>query len=169
MDILSIAQQWAREEIFSSKFFVVVRVVFIAIAVGFWQVGKSELARAYIVPMAVCGGLLLIIGGGLIYSNYTRLNSFAGAYNMSKTEFVKAEMERTQSTIRQTNSTIYLWIPALIVLAALLIIFIDKSVWRASCITSIAFLIVLMIVYSNSYSRIVECDKALKNSKMVSE
>ncbi|MFR9546760.1 MAG: hypothetical protein SNJ29_14460 [Rikenellaceae bacterium] len=101
MDILAIASQWAKDEIFSSKLFIVAGVIFLVISIGFWQLGKTEIARAYIVPFAVCSALLLII-------------------------------------------------------------FIDKPMWRAACVTTIAFLITLLVVDSNSHSRIVEYDKALK-------
>ncbi len=102
--------------------------------------------------------------GGLTYNNYSRLKAFPVAYNESRTEFIKAEIERTESTIASTDSTIFKWIPILIIVAALLIIFVDKPMWRAACVTSIAFLITLLVVDSNSHSRIVEYDKALKRS-----
>ncbi|MFI3298986.1 MAG: hypothetical protein R3Y49_04195 [Rikenellaceae bacterium] len=165
MDILSVASQWAKDEIFSSKLFIVAGVIFIIISIGFWQLGKTEIARAYITPFAVCGGLLLIIGGGLTYNNYSRLKTFQKAYNENRTEFIASEIERTQSTIASTEKTIFVWIPILIVAAALLIIFVDKPTWRAISITAIAFLITLLVVDSNSHSRIVNYDKALKEAR----
>ncbi|MFI3331731.1 MAG: hypothetical protein R3Y38_08015 [Rikenellaceae bacterium] len=162
MDILTVATQWAKDEIFSSKLFILAAILFVAIAIGFWQLGKSEIARAYIIPFAVCGALLLIIGGGLTYNNYSRLNSFPKTYSENSNEFIKAEIERTESTITSTEKTIFVWIPILIIVAALLIIFVDKPVWRAACVTTIAFLITLLVVDSNSHSRIVGYDKALK-------
>ncbi len=165
MDILGIASQWAKDEIFSSKLFIVAGVIFLIISIGFWQLGKTEIARAYIVPFAVCSALLLIIGGGLTYNNYTRLKAFPEAYNDNRTEFIEAEIERTESTITSTESTIFKWIPILIIAAALLIIFVDKPMWRAACVTAIAFLITLLVVDSNSHSRIVNYDKALKEAR----
>ncbi len=165
MDILGIATQWAKDEIFSSKLFIVAGVIFLIISIGFWQLGKTEIARAYIVPFAVCSGLLLIIGGGLTYNNYTRLKAFPDAYNDNQTEFIASEIERTENTITSTESTIFKWIPILIIAAALLIIFVDKPMWRAACVTTIAFLITLLVVDSNSHSRIVGYDKALKEAQ----
>ncbi|MFI3328694.1 MAG: hypothetical protein SNH79_05105 [Rikenellaceae bacterium] len=162
MDILTIASQWAKDEIFSSKLFIIAGVLFVCISVGFWHLGRTEIARAYIAPFAVCGALLLIIGGGLTYNNYSRLKAFPAAYDESRTEFVKAEIERTQSTITSTDNTIFKWIPILIIVAALLIIFVDKPTWRAACVTTIAFLITLLVVDSNSHARIVNYHKALE-------
>ncbi len=162
MDILSIASQWAKDEIFSSKFFILAAIIFIAISIGFWQLGKSELAKSFTIPTLVCGALLLIIGLGLIYNNHTRLKSFSEAYNSNKIEFVESELERTENTISQTERTIFMIIPIIIIIAALLIIFIDKSIWRATSISIIAMMIVLLLVDSNSHSRIVSYNKALK-------
>ncbi len=64
MDILGIASQWAKDEIFSSKLFILAGILFVVVSIGFWQLGRTEIARAYITPFAVCGALLLIIGGG---------------------------------------------------------------------------------------------------------
>ncbi len=162
MDILAIASQWAKDEIFSSKLFILAGVIFVVISIGFWYLGKTEIAKAYIIPFAVCGGLLLIIGGGLTYNNHTRLKAFPTAYSESPTEFVQAEIQRAEATIGQTERTIYRWIPILIIIASILIIFIDKPIWRAASIVSIAFLIILLTVDSNSHSRIVEYNKNLR-------
>ncbi len=165
MDILGIASQWAKDEIFSSKLFIVAGVIFLIISIGFWHLGKTEIARAYIAPFAVCSALLLIIGGGLTYNNYSRLKAFPTSYNDNRTEFIESEIERTESTIISTENTIFKWIPILIIAAALLIIFVDKPICRAICVTAIAFLITLLVVDSNSHSRIVDYDKALKEAR----
>ncbi len=162
MEILNIATQWAKDEIFSSKLFIFVGIMFVLISVGFWQLGKTEIARSYIVPFLVCGGLLLIIGGGLTYNNHTRLKAFPKDYNDNPTEFVNAEIERTAATISSTENIIYKWIPILIIACALILIFVDRPAWRAFAITSIALLIVLLTVDSNSHSRIVNYHKALE-------
>ena len=76
MDILKISMEWAKDEILSSKFFILFGLLFLFGALGFWQMGKTELAKAFINPLLVCGTLLLIIGVGLLYSNTTRIQSF---------------------------------------------------------------------------------------------
>ncbi len=155
MDILNISTQWARDEIFSSKFFVVIAIIFIAVAIGFWQLGKSELAKSFVIPMLVCGALIMIIGIGLIYNNTARLRMFEEEYNRDRVEFVESELSRTASTIVQTKTIIYLWIPILIIIAALGLILLDSPRYRAFFITVIAMMLVLMFVDSNSCSRIV--------------
>ncbi len=162
MDTLNVATQCARDEIFSSKFFIVAAVIFIAGAIGFWVIGKSELAKSFTTPMLVCGTLLLVIGVGLVYNNQTRVKNFTETYNKDKIEFIKLEIERTEKTIIQTEKTIFRWIPIIIIIAALLIIFIDKPAWRAASISIIAMMIVLLFVDSNSHSRIKAYNEILK-------
>ena len=61
-------------------------------------------------------------------------------------------------------------IPLIIVVAALLIIFIDKPIWRAISITTIAMMVVILLVDNNANARIevyhkqlVLIEKELKN------
>lgn len=169
MDILNIATTWAKDEIFSSKIFIAVGILYILIAIGFWQLGKTDLAKAYIIPFIVCGSLLLIIGSGLTYNNHTRLKVFPRAYEQSKTEFITTELERTESTIKSTESIIFRWIPILIAAAALVIIFTNKPTLRAASIVAITFLITLLIVDSNSHSRIVNYQNSLNKADITTQ
>ena len=69
MDILKTATDWAKAEIFSSSFFIVFGALFVAVSIGFWQLGKTDLAKAYVIPTLVAGVLLMIIGLGLFFNN----------------------------------------------------------------------------------------------------
>ncbi len=154
MDILTLAQQWAKQEAFSSKFFILAAVLFFAISIGFWKFGQSEIARSYIYPTCICGLLLLIIGGGLVYNDTRRYNTFPSEYRENPEAFLQAELARSEKTSVSSYNTIYRTIPVLIIVAALLIIIFDKPIVRASCITTIAFLSVLLFVDSTAQSRI---------------
>ena len=81
MEILKIATDWAKAEVFSSTFFIFFGVIFVLASIGFWQLGKTEIARAYLFPALIAGTLLLAIGLGIFFTNKTRTTSFAKAYN----------------------------------------------------------------------------------------
>ncbi|MCB0856355.1 MAG: hypothetical protein KDD63_29250, partial [Bacteroidetes bacterium] len=53
-------------------------------------------------------------------------------------------------------------IPFIIVAAALLIFFVDKPIWRATAITTIAMMVVILLVDSNANARIIEYKKQLE-------
>jgi hypothetical protein len=53
--------------------------------------GKSDMARAYVVPMLVTGTLILIIGLGLFFPSQARLTSFPAAYATDAAGFVADE------------------------------------------------------------------------------
>ena len=72
IDILKTSIDWAKAEIFSSSFFALMGLLFILTSIGFWQLGKTGTAKAFIIPLLVAGGLLVVLGVGLIISNQLR-------------------------------------------------------------------------------------------------
>lgn len=154
IDILKAATDWAKAEVYSSTFFIIFGAMFILASIGFWQLGKSDMAKAYIIPTIVAGILLLVVGVGIFYANNSRVTSFTKDYKIDSIEFVKTELIRTEKTIEEYNLVVFKIIPSLIVVFSLIIIFIDKSNWRASMITSIAMLVMILFVDSNAKTRL---------------
>ena len=68
MDILKTATDWAKDELFSTPFFILFGVIFMLTSLGFWQLGKTDMARAYILPTLVAGALLTTVGLGLFFT-----------------------------------------------------------------------------------------------------
>ena len=170
MDILRTATDWAKAEVFSSTFFILFGVLFILASIGFWQLGKTDLAKAFVIPTMVAGILLLTIGVGLVFSNKSRIANFPVAYKSDASAFVQSEIDRTEKTVKEYQTIVFKIIPLIIVAAALLLIFIDKPIWRAIGITTIAMMVVILSVDINANARIeayhqqlVSADKDLKN------
>lgn len=153
MEILKLAIDWAKTEIFSSSFFVVFSLLFLLASLGFWQFGKTDLAKAYIIPSLVAGVLLFIVGSGLIYSNVSRVNSFPNDYKQDAVAFVESEIDRTEKTLKGYKN-VFVIIPLIIAICALLMIFFDSPIWRASLITTIAMMSVILLIDGNAGSRI---------------
>ena len=162
MEILKIAIEWAKAEVFSSRFFILFAILFLIASIGFWQLGKSETAKAYIFPTLVAGVLLLAIGLGIFFTNKSRITSFASAYNNDSIAFVKSEITRTEKSMGEYKTIVFKIIPLIITVAALLIVFIDKPLWRAISITTIAMMAVILFVDSNANSRIEAYHKQLE-------
>lgn len=161
MDILKTAIVWAKAEVFSAQFFIFFGILFFIGSVGFWQLGKTELAKAYIIPMLVAGVLTLTIGVGLFIANQSRVTSFVKDYNQNASAFVKAEIVRTQKTINDFQKTVYTAIPIIIIIAALIFIFVNNSTWKAISVTTIAMMIVIIMIDTNSYTRYVDYHEQL--------
>ena len=153
MDPLKIAIDWAKAEVFSSQFFILFGVLFVLATLGFWQWGKTAMAKAFIVPTLVAAILLLVIGLGLVFSNKSRIANFETAYKRDKTAFIASEITRADNTIQEYQLIVFKIIPLIIVVAALFLIFSDSPVWRAASITTIALLVVLLLVDSNAQAR----------------
>lgn len=154
MEIVKLATEWAKAEVFSTRFFIYFAIVFLLASLGFWQLGKTEIARAYIVPTLVAGLLLLTIGLGLFFTNKSRLNQFEAAYNNDASAFVDSEIARAESALKEYRTIVFKAIPFIIIAAALLIVFVDKPIWRASAITTIAMMVVILLVDGTAQARI---------------
>lgn len=162
MEILKIAIEWAKAEVFSSRFFIFFAILFLIASIGFWQLGKTEMAKAYIIPTLIAGLLILAVGVGIFFTNKSRISSFAEAYNANPTEFVKSEIARTNKSMGEYKTIVFKIIPFIIIAAALLIVFIDKPVWRAAAITTIVMMVVILLIDSNANARIETYHKHLE-------
>jgi len=162
MDILKASTDWAKAELFSTPFFILFGVVFMATSFGFWQLGKTEMAKAYIIPTLVAGFLLLIIGLGLFFTNKSRIAQFERDYNADSSAFLTSELERAESTLKEYKNVVFTAIPFIIVACALIIFFINKPIWRASMITTIAMLVVILFIDGTAKARIDAYHKQLE-------
>lgn len=169
MDLSKIAIEWAKAEVFSSRFFIFFALLFILASIGFWQAGKTDTARAFVVPTLVAGVLLLTVGVGIFYANKSRITSFANAYQESPTEFLQSEIIRTEKSLGEFKTIVFKVIPFIIAIAAMVIVFIDKPIWRASAITTIAMMVIILLVDSNANARIEDYHQQLEAVEVPSE
>ena len=125
------------------------------------QLGKTDMAKAYIIPTLVAGALLLIIGFGLFFTNKSRITQFETAYNSDPSAFVESELARAERTLNEYKTIVFKAIPLIIAVCALVIVFIDKPIWRASMITTIAMMVVILLVDGTAHARIDNYNKQL--------
>ena len=161
MELLKLATEWAKAEVFSTRFFILFATLFLIASIGFWQMGKTDLAKAYIIPTLIAGLLLMTIGLGLFYTNKSRIIQFENAFKSDVLAFFQSEIERSESTLKE-YTVVFKVIPILIIIAASLILFINTPTWRAISITTIAMLIVILLVDGTAHSRIVNYHSDLK-------
>lgn len=161
MELLKIATEWAKAEVFSTRFFILFAIGFLVVSAGFWQLGKTDLAKAYVIPTLVAGILLLIIGSGLNYTNIQRVKQFEQDFNSDASAFYQSEIKRSEGTLKE-YTVVFKVIPLLIVVAALIILFINTPTWRAIGITTIAMLIVILLVDGTAHSRMESYHEELK-------
>ncbi|MFK7932442.1 MAG: hypothetical protein AB8G22_02975 [Saprospiraceae bacterium] len=154
MDILKAATDWAKDELFSTPFFILFGVLFVLASIGFWQLGKTDMARAYIIPTLVAGALLTIIGLGLFFTNKARITQFETAYNTDPSAFVASELVRAEATLKEYQTIVFKAIPFIIAVCSIVIVFVDKPIWRASLITTIAMLVVILLIDGTAHARI---------------
>ena len=156
MDIIKFATDWAKAEVFSARFFIFFALLLLAGSAGFWQLGKTEIARSFIVPALVTGILLLAVGVGIFYANKSRITSFQEAYEKDAAAFVQSEIQRTDKSLGEYRTIVFKVIPMIIVLAALLIVFFQNPTVRAASILTIGMMVVILLVDSNANARLQE-------------
>nr|WKN34802.1 hypothetical protein K4G66_20730 [Tunicatimonas sp. TK19036] len=161
MDILKAATDWAKAELISTPFFILFGVVFLAASLGFWQLGRTDMARAYIIPTLVAGGLLLIIGLGLFFTNKSRITQFEKDYTADASAFVAAEIERAEDTLKEYKNIVFTAVPLISAACSLVLLFANAPIWRASMITTMAMLVVILLIDGTAYARIDAYHKQL--------
>ena len=161
MDILKIATDWAKAELVSTSFFIVIGIVFVMASLGFWQFGKTELARAYIIPILVAGGFLMAVGFGLFFTNKTRITQFENAYKSDVSAFVTSELTRAEATLKEYKTIVFTTIPVIMAACALIIYLVNTPIWRAIMISTIAMLAVILLIDGLAYARIYDYNKQL--------
>jgi hypothetical protein len=161
MDLLNLSTEWAKNEVFSTRFFILFAILFFIASVGFWLLGKTDLAKAYVIPTSVAATLLMIVGLGLFYTNKSRIRQFNEEYNTNYISFYESELKRTESTLKEYK-VVFKVIPILIIVAALLILFLNSTTIRAISITTIAMLIIVLLIDGTAHSRIESYNKSLK-------
>ena len=112
------------------------------------------MAKAYIIPTLVAGILLTIIGLGLFFTNKSRASNFSTAYEQDESAFVKSELARAEGTLKEYSTIVFMAIPLIIAACAIGIMFLKTPVWRASLITTIAMLVVILLIDGTAYARI---------------
>ena len=164
MDIVKTATDWARAEVLSSSFFILAGGLYLIASVGFWQLGRTEIARAYTIPTLVAGGLLLIIGVGILLPSLSRLSSFPADYANDASAFVTAELTRADKVLNEYRIAVFRVIPAIIIFCAVLVVFLDGPLWRTSLITTISLMTVVMLIDTNANARLEDYSEKLRTA-----
>ena len=63
-------------------------------------------------------------------------------------------MVRAEATLKEYQTIVFKVIPFIIAVCALIILFMDKRIWRASMITTIAMMVVILLIDGTAHARI---------------
>src|SRR5258708_11401803 len=147
MDILKVSTDWARAEVFSAKMVTLIGVLFFVVALGFWLFGKTAMAKAFVWPVLVSGVLMIVIAAGLYFTNKPRILSFETAYKNNPDEFIKGEIVRTETSQKDLATIVFLVLPVIVIVAALLSMIVSIPVLPAIRITTIALMPSLLFIH----------------------
>ena len=156
MEIINYSIDWARGEVFSARVIALISVFVLLCAAGFYFLGKTSMARAYWLPLALSGVFLVVVAGGLYYANHPRIASFQEQYRENPEQFVKNELERTSKSDSDLTMIVFRILPVLVIACAVGAMFITKTHWRAWFIVLMMLGAFLMAVDSNTRARNAE-------------
>ena len=152
MEIIKLSTEWAKAEVFSAKMVGVLSLLVFMAALGFWQLGKTPMAKAFPWPLLVAGLLLLAVAAGLYFANKPRIVQFEAAFKNDSAAFVQNEIARTEKS-KHDLALVFKVLPAIIIAAALFILFAQTPIWRAIGVTTIMLMTLLMLIDSNTDAR----------------
>src|SRR5882724_1312467 len=152
MDIIKLSTDWAKAEVFSAKIVWIFSAITIIASIGFSYWGRTVMAKAFIWPLLVAGIFLAAIGAGLYLANNPRITRFEAECPSDPETFLQMEIQRTAESKRQL-ALVFKILPAIIIFAAAVILFLPGSLWRAIAVTTIITAAFLMIVDSNTEAR----------------
>jgi len=119
---------------------------------GILAIGKNRDGKS--LHHSNLGGRCFTIGCGLFFTNKSRITQFETAYNRDVSAFVKSELVRAEATLKEYQTIVFKVIPLIIAVCAIGIVFIDKPIWRASLITTIAMMVVILLIDGTAHARI---------------
>jgi hypothetical protein len=152
MDILKLSTDWAKGEVFSAKMVLLLSLLFFLAAISFSQLGKTAMAKGFVWPLLLAGVIFLAVSAGLYFANKPRITQFQTAYNTDPKTFVQMETMRTAKS-QKDLALVFKVLPFIIIAAALSFVFVNKPLWRAIGITTIAVMTVLLFIDSNTDAR----------------
>ncbi|HTE32215.1 MAG TPA: hypothetical protein VK666_17665 [Chryseolinea sp.] len=164
MEIIKLSTDWAKAEVFSAKMVGLSSLLVFLVVLGFWQLGKTPMAKSFVWPLFVAGLLLVAVSAGLYFANKPRIVQFEAAYKKDANSFVQDEITRTAKSQRDL-ALVFKVLPAIIIVAALLIIFSQAPLWRAIGVTTVLLMTLLMLIDSNTDARNIAYHQQLQAAK----
>jgi ABC-2 type transport system permease protein len=152
MDIIKLSTDWARAEVFSAKIVWLFSAIELLAAIGFWYWGRTTMAKAFTWPLLVMALFLISVGAGLYLANHPRIAQFENDYRQEPKVFLEAEIQRTSNS-QQGLALVFRILPAIIIVAAIVIMLAPAPIWRAITVSIILTAAFLMVVDSNTEAR----------------
>jgi ABC-2 type transport system permease protein len=143
---------WARAEVFSAKIvFLYSLFVFLA-AIGFWLLGKTAMARAFVFPILASAIFMFVVSTGLYWANKPRTAKFKDDYSRNPDAFINKEIIRTAKSKKELAIVLKV-LPLIIMVAAGLFLIISSNIYRAIALTITGLAFSLLLIDSNTDAR----------------
>ena len=161
MDILKIATDWAKIELISNAVFVLASIIFLSVSFALQTYARESHFSTYALPFLIAAILLLILGAGLLFSTWQHSTNLEFQFQQDKALFIQAELTRAEKTISQYKLAVYMIFPALGLISFCILLVFQNDQVRASAVTSVIVLLILIIVDTAAKERLIKYTKDL--------
>ncbi len=120
---------------------------------GFYVWGKTEIARSFILPLAVSGLFLFSAAAGLFFANKPRIKTFEQAYSLDHSAFIESEIERTANSDHDLQLIVYKVLPIIAIISGIVVLLLPGIHVRAWAITLIMLSGAMMLIDANTHKR----------------
>lgn len=165
MNISETAKQWAKDEVFSSMFFILFGLAFLGFSGWSWTLGSSSISEAYVWPMLIVGLLTLTIGIGILIANKQREINFSLEFERDPKAFMESEIRRTKQSLKEYKIIVFKVIPVIVSISVSIIYLVDSASVRAICISIVSMMSVILLVDSLANARLLEYHQQLQLTK----
>ena len=153
MDLLKISLEWAKDEVFSARFFILFGFFFVCASFGFWQLESRSSQRHLSTPFYLWFFTYDYWHWANLFQ-YSTFKFFEKAYDADLQAFTATEIERVDKTMAEFELIVFKVIPYIIIFCALIFVLFDQSLSRAICLSIIGMMVVIMLVDAHSYMRL---------------
>ena len=161
MDILKIATDWAKIELISNSVFVLASVIFLSVSFFLQICARESHFSTYSLTFVIAAIMLLILGAGLLFSTWQHSTNLEFQFQQDMTLFIQAELTRAEKTISQYKLAVNVIFPALGLISFFILLVFQNDQVRASAITSVIVLLILITVDTAAKERLVKYTKDL--------
>lgn len=147
MDIIKHTINWCKGEIFEGRMILLFGILCLLITFSFWKFGAMPSGKAFIIPLLIVSLLLIGIGISMNFSNQKRMIEYKAAYTADPQQFVKNEIQRTDSFIRWYPAIRYIGATILII-GLLIFMFTVSPLWKS---ISLCLMVVAIAVFVIDY------------------
>lgn len=97
MEFIQHTINWVKAELLEAWLILAFGLITVIVGYLFWKMGDTPNAKALLWPLVLSGFIYAAIGGGMLFSNYRRLEELPKNYQLNPSAFISTEQQRVEA------------------------------------------------------------------------